>query len=124
MAVKFGPAGNSDSFSTVHKSSLAAPKWIRDFGLDAYEYQCGKGVNVGEETARKVSNAEKRARTATKTSEESSSARDSAINATSFSSLPRLPLPGLNETRPGTGCTGQRDITKCQATNRASAAAA
>lgn len=54
MAVKFGPAGNSDSFSTVHKSSLAAPKWIRDFGLDAYEYQCGKGVNVGEETARKL----------------------------------------------------------------------
>ncbi len=54
MAVKFGPAGNSDSFSAVHNSSLAAPKWIRDFGLDAYEYQCGKGVNVGEETARKL----------------------------------------------------------------------
>ena len=54
MAVKFGPAGNSDSFSAVHKSSLAAPEWIRGFGLDAYEYQCGKGVNVGEETARKL----------------------------------------------------------------------
>lgn len=54
MAVKFGPAGNSDSFSAVHKSSLAAPRWIRDFGLDAYEYQCGKGINVGEETARKL----------------------------------------------------------------------
>lgn len=54
MSVKFGPAGNSDSFSAVHKSSLAAPKWIRDFGLDAYEYQCGKGVSVGEETARKL----------------------------------------------------------------------
>ncbi len=54
MAVKFGPAGNSDSFSAVHKSSLAAPEWIRAFGLDAYEYQCGKGVNVGEETARKL----------------------------------------------------------------------
>lgn len=54
MAVKFGPAGNSESFSAVHKSSLAAPKWIHDFGLDAYEYQCGKGVNVGEETARKL----------------------------------------------------------------------
>lgn len=52
MRAKFGPAGNSDSFSAVHKSSLAAPGWIRDFGLDAYEYQCGKGVNVGEETAR------------------------------------------------------------------------
>ena len=54
MSVHFGPAGNSDSFSAAYKSSLAAPKWIRDLGLDAYEYQCGKGVNVGEETARKL----------------------------------------------------------------------
>ena len=54
MSVLFGPAGNSDSFSRAHKSSLAAPGWLRAFGLDAYEYQCGKGVNVGEETARKL----------------------------------------------------------------------
>lgn len=54
LTAKFGPAGNSDSFSKVHKSSLAAPKWIADFGLDCYEYQCGKGVHVGEETARKL----------------------------------------------------------------------
>ena len=57
MSAKFGPAGNSDSFSQVHKSSLAAPRWIADLGLDCYEYQCGKGVNVGEETARKVGQA-------------------------------------------------------------------
>lgn len=54
MSAKFGPAGNCDSFSRVHKSSLAAPKWIADFGLDCYEYQCGKGVHVGEDTAVKV----------------------------------------------------------------------
>ena len=54
MSARFGPAGNSDSFSKVHKSSLAAPGWIADFGLDCYEYQCGKGLHVGEETARKV----------------------------------------------------------------------
>lgn len=54
MPVKFGPAGNSDSFSAAYKSSLSAPKWLADLGLDAYEYQCGKGVNVGEETARKL----------------------------------------------------------------------
>ncbi|MCI6256792.1 MAG: TIM barrel protein [Clostridiales bacterium] len=54
MSAIFGPAGNSDSFSVVHKSSLAAPEWIAGFGLDAYEYQCGKGVNVGEATARKL----------------------------------------------------------------------
>ena len=28
MSAKFGPAGNSESFSKIHKSSLAAPKWI------------------------------------------------------------------------------------------------
>ena len=54
MSAEFGPAGNSDSFSRVHNSSLAAPGWIADFGLDCYEYQCGKGVHVGEATARKV----------------------------------------------------------------------
>ena len=54
MSAKFGPAGNSDSFSRVHNSSLAAPGWIADFGLDCYEYQCGKGVHVGEDTAVKI----------------------------------------------------------------------
>ncbi|MEG1857568.1 MAG: TIM barrel protein [Pseudoflavonifractor sp.] len=54
MSVKFGPAGNSESFSAGHKSSVDAPAWLRAFGLDAYEYQCGKGVNVGEDTARRL----------------------------------------------------------------------
>ena len=54
MSAKFGPAGNCESFSKVHKSSLAAPRWIADFGLDCYEYQCGKGVHVGKETAVKI----------------------------------------------------------------------
>ena len=54
MSAKFGPAGNSDRFSKTHKSSLAAPKWIAEFGLDCYEYQCGKGIHVGMDTARKV----------------------------------------------------------------------
>ena len=50
MSAKFGPAGNSNSFSK--KSSVDAPRWIADLGLDCYEYQCGKGVHVGEDTAR------------------------------------------------------------------------
>jgi len=54
MSARFGPAGNCDSFSAAHKSSLAAPKWIRDFGLDCYEYQCGKGVHIGQEAAQKL----------------------------------------------------------------------
>lgn len=55
MPVLFGVAGNSETFTkTVSKSSAAAPAWLRAIGLDAYEYQCGKGVHVGEETARTV----------------------------------------------------------------------
>lgn len=54
MSARFGPAGNAESFSKVHKSSLAAPAWIAQQGLDCYEYQCGKGVHMGEDTARKL----------------------------------------------------------------------
>lgn len=54
MSAKFGPAGNSDSFSKQYKSSLDAPGWIAGLGLDCYEYQCGKGVHVGADTARKL----------------------------------------------------------------------
>ena len=52
MSAKFGPAGNAVSFP--YRSSADAPKWLRENGLDCYEYQCGKGVNVGEDTARKI----------------------------------------------------------------------
>ena len=52
MSAIFGPAGNAESFP--YKSSAEAPRWLRELGLDCYEYQCGKGVHVGEDTARKV----------------------------------------------------------------------
>ena len=52
MSAKFGPAGNAESFP--YKSSVDAPRWLKEIGLDCYEYQCGKGVNVGEATARKI----------------------------------------------------------------------
>jgi len=55
MSAIFGPAGNAESFP--YKSSADAPRWLRELGLDCYEYQCGKGVHVGEETARKVGRA-------------------------------------------------------------------
>ncbi len=55
MAIKFGPAGNSDSFAAAgFKATVDAPQWLQGLGLNAYEYQCGRGVNVGEETARKI----------------------------------------------------------------------
>jgi len=48
----FGPAGNAENFP--YKSSADAPRWLKELGLDCYEYQCGKGIHVGEDTARAV----------------------------------------------------------------------
>ena len=52
MSAIFGPAGNAENFP--YKSSADAPKWLKEIGLDCYEYQCGKGVHVGEDAARKI----------------------------------------------------------------------
>ena len=54
MKVLFGPAGNCDSFSKIYKSSKDAPKWLSKLGLSAYEYQCGRGVNIGEVSAKAI----------------------------------------------------------------------
>lgn len=51
MSARFGPAGNSDSFSAKFKSTLSAPKYLKEIGLDHYEYQCGRGVRVSDEFA-------------------------------------------------------------------------
>lgn len=48
MSCKFGPAGNSISFTKMgYKSSLQVPEYLTVMGLDAFEYQCGRGVNIG-----------------------------------------------------------------------------
>ena len=52
MSALFGPAGTSDSFSKMgYKNSLQVPEYIVKMGLDCFEYQCGRGVNIGEEKA-------------------------------------------------------------------------
>jgi len=51
----FGPAGNSESFyEQGHKNSWEIPLWLKEMGLNAYEYQCGKGVLLKEETAARI----------------------------------------------------------------------
>lgn len=53
--IKFGPAGNPDNFYTRgFKSSTDMPKWLNEIGLNAYEYQCSKGVKITEKTAREL----------------------------------------------------------------------
>ena len=55
MSARFGPAGNSDSFGKMgYKGSLDVPEYVVKMGLDHFEYQCGRGVNIGEEKARKL----------------------------------------------------------------------
>ena len=58
MRARFGTAGNPDGFYQAgKKQSKDMPPWLREQGLEAYEYQCGKGVTVGEATARAIGRA-------------------------------------------------------------------
>ena len=51
----FGPGGNSESFyAQGMKSTLQAPGWLEQMGLDAYEYQAGNGLRTGEATLRAI----------------------------------------------------------------------
>jgi len=59
MSAAFGPAGNAGNFP--YRSSVDAPRWLASLGLELYEYQCGKGVNVREDTARKLGAAAREA---------------------------------------------------------------
>lgn len=60
MSIKFGPAGNSESFAAAgFKATVDAPAWLAGLGLNAYEYQCGHGVSVGLPTAEKIGAAAK-----------------------------------------------------------------
>lgn len=52
MSAIFGPAGTADSFKEMgYKNSLQIPEYLVKMGLDCFEYQCGRGVNIGEEKA-------------------------------------------------------------------------
>ncbi|MBO4693729.1 MAG: TIM barrel protein [Clostridia bacterium] len=53
MGIKFGPAGNSKSFfEKGYKHAMDVPQYLTEMGLDAFEYQCGRGVNIGDDKAK------------------------------------------------------------------------
>ena len=55
MTALFGPAGNSESFAANgHKKTIEVPAFVNEFGLTAYEYQCGHGVRVSNQSANLV----------------------------------------------------------------------
>ncbi len=56
--IRFGPSGNSDSFyDDGNKVSEQAPAWLREKGLNAYEYSFGRGVNISEKKAGAIKKA-------------------------------------------------------------------
>lgn len=51
MRALFGPGGNSDAFKAWGgRSTLDAPRFISEIGLDAYEYEAGNGIASSRET--------------------------------------------------------------------------
>ena len=57
----FGPGGNSESFyNEGFKSTLQAPAWLKERGLDAYEYQAGNGLTAGLATLKKIGDEAKK----------------------------------------------------------------
>ncbi|MCI9194418.1 MAG: TIM barrel protein [Angelakisella sp.] len=48
----FGPAGTAESFSAMgYKKTTQIPEYLERMGLNAFEYQCGRGVRVNGNTA-------------------------------------------------------------------------
>ncbi len=55
MYAKFGTAGScKDFYENGGKSALDMPLWLREKGLECFEYQCGRGVKISEDAARKL----------------------------------------------------------------------
>lgn len=53
--IRFGPAGSSSSFiEEGYKHTYEMPAWLQKRGLNAFEYSFGRGVNIGEASARKI----------------------------------------------------------------------
>ena len=53
--IRFGTAGTSDSFAAQgYKTSLDIPAYTARMGLNAFEYQCGRGVRLGLDKARQM----------------------------------------------------------------------
>ena len=53
--IRIGPAGNADSFTAMgYKSTPQIPEYLEKMGLNAYEYQCGRGVRINRENVLKL----------------------------------------------------------------------
>ena len=60
--IEFGPSGNSEGFSLAgKKTSEESALWVRDMGLDCFEYSFGRGVRMTDESAFRIGEAFKSA---------------------------------------------------------------
>ena len=56
--IKFGPSGNSESFYEAgYSHTEQAAKFVRERGLDCFEYSFGRGVRMSESTAISIADA-------------------------------------------------------------------
>ncbi len=56
--IKFGPSGNDEEFYAAgYKHTEQAAKYVREKGLDCFEYSFGRGVNMGEGKAISIGEA-------------------------------------------------------------------
>lgn len=53
--VRFGPSGNDVKFyADGNQSSVDAPRWLHEIGLDAYEISFGRGIRMTDKTAQVI----------------------------------------------------------------------
>ena len=51
----FGPSGHDETFvQEGNSATLQMPKWLRDKGLDLFEYSFGRGVRISADTAEAI----------------------------------------------------------------------
>lgn len=56
--IKFGPSGNSEAFISAGNSRTEqSAAWVKNMGLDCFEYSFGRGVRMTEEKARSIAKA-------------------------------------------------------------------
>ncbi len=48
---RFGPAGSCAEFTARYRNMTDMPDFLVEYGLNAFEYQCGRGVNLNPATA-------------------------------------------------------------------------
>lgn len=53
--IKFGPSGLCSQFAEKgYKHTIQAGAWLRDLGLDCFEYSFGRGVQIKADTAKEI----------------------------------------------------------------------